>query len=248
MLRSLLAPPLCWSCRGLAASGRPLCRACRGALRFLPRAPVELCGLAVWAPVAYEGPAGELVKGLKFHGAMAIASEMAALIVASAPEGMLSGPPEGLLSGSPERPRAGVPEAPLAAAPRGSPPAAAPPGSPPTPPALVPVPLHPGRRRSRAFNQAEAIAAAIAARTGLPLAAGCLARAGPDRRQVGRGRAARLGGPAGSVHATARTPVQAILVDDVVTTGATLAACAAALRSAGSRHVRAVAFARTAGR
>jgi predicted amidophosphoribosyltransferase len=210
MLRSLLAPPLCWSCRAPAARGAPLCRACRGGLRYLPRAPVDLCGLAVWAPVAYEGPASELVKALKFHGATAIANEMAALIVASAPEGLLASAPGG-------------------------------------PPALVPVPLHPGRRRSRTFNQAEAIATAIAARTGLPLV-DCLARAGPARRQVGSGRAARLEGPGGTIYAIAPAPPNAVLVDDVVTTGATLAACAAALREAGSRTVRAVVFARTAGR
>jgi predicted amidophosphoribosyltransferase len=204
MIRALLAPPLCWSCRAPAARGAQLCRACRRALRFLPRAPVTLCGLAVWAPVAYEGPAGELVKGLKFHAATAVAGEMAALIVAGAPERMLAG-------------------------------------------ALVPVPLHPQRRRSRAFNQAEALAAAVAARTGLPLA-DCLARAGPDRRQVGRGRAARLAGPAGSIHASAPPPREAVLIDDVVTTGGTLAACAKALRAAGAREVRAVAFARTGGR
>jgi predicted amidophosphoribosyltransferase len=43
-------------------------------------------------------------------------------------------------------------------------------------------------------------------------------------------------------------PANALLVDDVVTTGATLVACAAALRAAGAERVRAIAFARTAGR
>jgi len=146
--------------------------------------------------------------------------------VASAPEGLLASTPGGTPAGAPEGLLGSAPDA---------------------GPALVPVPLHPGRRRSRAFNQAEAIAAAIAARTGLPLV-GCLARAGPAGRQVGRGRAARLQGPAGTIQAIAPAPRDAVLVDDVVTTGATLAACAAALREAGSHSVRAVVFGRTAGR
>ena len=88
MLHNLLAPPLCWSCKAPAAKAAPLCRACRRELRFLPRAPATLSGLTVWAPVAYEGPARELVKGLKFHGATAIADELAALIAASYITGM----------------------------------------------------------------------------------------------------------------------------------------------------------------
>jgi ComF family protein len=170
-------------------------------------ANVALAGwaLAVWAPVAYEGPARELVKALKFHGATAVADAMAALIVAGAPE---------VIFGTS---------------------------------ALVPVPLHPGRRRSRGFNQAEVLANAIARRTGLPVAP-CLTRSGSNRTQVGRGRAARLLGPAGEIEVAQTTPAEAVLVDDVVTTGGTLAACAAALRAAGSKRVAAVAFARTAGR
>jgi predicted amidophosphoribosyltransferase len=75
-----------------------------------------------------------------------------------------------------------------------------------------------------------------------------LTRSGSNRTQVGRGRAARLLGPAGEIEVAQTTPAEAVLVDDVVTTGGTLAACAAALRAAGSKRVAAVAFARTAGR
>ena len=203
MILDLLAPPLCWSCGAPAARDGPLCRPCRRALRFLGPAPVVLCGLEVWAPLAYDGPAGDLVRALKFHGASRIARAMAALIVANAPAAMLAGD-------------------------------------------LVPVPLHPARRRARPFNQAALIGSAISGRTGLGLA-DCLRRAGPDRRQVGRGRAARLTGP-GAIKAAGRPPPTALLVDDVVTTGATLAACAGALREAGSERIRAIAFARTAGR
>jgi predicted amidophosphoribosyltransferase len=112
--------------------------------------------------------------------------------------------------------------------------------------ALVPVPLHPARRRSRPFNQAMLIAEAIFCRTHLPII-DCLRRSGPDQRQVGRGREARLGAP-GVVEANGWAPPRVLLVDDVVTTGATLAACAHALRAAGAEHVAAIAFARTAGR
>jgi ComF family protein len=112
---------------------------------------------------------------------------------------------------------------------------------------LVPVPLHPARRRRRGFNQAERLARALALRTGLPVA-DCLVRGGPNRRQVERGRAERLAGPAGSLGVRGRVPGRALLVDDVTTTGATLAACTAALRGAGSEEVRALVFARTLGR
>jgi ComF family protein len=114
---------------------------------------------------------------------------------------------------------------------------------------LVPVPLHPRRLRRRGFNQAERLAAAIAARTGLAVAP-CLERRGPSATQVGRDRAERLLAPAGTVRPApgADVPRRAILVDDVVTTGGTLAACVAALREAGARAVSAVAYARTPGR
>ena len=111
---------------------------------------------------------------------------------------------------------------------------------------LVPVPLHPARLRTRGFNQAERLALVIARRTRLAVR-DCVERSGGKQTQMGRSRSARLIGLDGSlaVRAGAPVPERAVVVDDVITTGVTIAACARALRAAGALEVFALAYART---
>ena len=110
--------------------------------------------------------------------------------------------------------------------------------------ALVPVPAVPARRRSRGLDPAALLAAQLGRRTGTPVAA-CLQRRDGGARQAGASRAQRLRAGRLRVGVRATPPVRAVLVDDVHTTGATLGACARALRAAGCRSVVAVTYART---
>ncbi len=119
------------------------------------------------------------------------------------------------------------------------------------PPArLVPVPLHPARARARGYNQAQRLAVAVGRRTGMQVADCLRRRESPGGRQVGRGRGERLLALEGSIRARpgAAIPERVVLIDDVVTTGGTVAACADALYANGAIDVAAVAYALTPGR
>jgi ComF family protein len=107
--------------------------------------------------------------------------------------------------------------------------------------AVLPVPLHPRRLRSRGYNQAQALARAAARETGWPVWVDTLRRvrdtpilgsAAPERR-----RALVAGAFAVSRPARVRG-LTLLLVDDVMTTGATLSACAHTLLGAGAKEVR----------
>jgi len=123
---------------------------------------------------------------------------------------------------------------------------------------LVPVPLGARRRRARGYNQATAIARALSARWQLPVWEHVLGRSRNTRSQTSLGPQERRSNVSGAFVAAPpprslgkgergrgkRREPSVILVDDVLTTGATLAAAASALEGAGWPTVSAVTFAR----
>jgi ComF family protein len=117
--------------------------------------------------------------------------------------------------------------------------------------ALVPVPLATTRERERGYNQSELIASALARRWLIPVWSGVIERTRKTRTQTELTPGERLGNVAGAfrVRNSARATLRGahvVLVDDVVTTGATLGACASALFEAGSRIISYVTFGRAA--
>jgi predicted amidophosphoribosyltransferase len=229
-LLSLLVPPTCLACRadGAVARGDPLCHGCRLALPWLTSLPrCGRCGLperharadcpARWQ--AFDGAWAPLAYGGPVPALVVALKERGAVRVARTMAAQIA--------------------------------ATAPPGTWPDGAALVPVPADPLRARRRGVDHAARLAAELAPRAGLPVAR-VLAR--PPRvgarRQAGRSRRERLGAEV-AVRVRERAsgrpgavPGHAVLVDDVHTTGATLDACARALKEGGARTVTAVAYAR----
>ena len=114
---------------------------------------------------------------------------------------------------------------------------------------IIPVPLHGWRRWRRGYNQAERIAASLRPSLGVPVASGLLVRRRATAAQSGRTRRARLANVGGAFRASgAIHGLRVLLVDDVVTTGATIRECARTLKTAGARSVHAAAAARTLSR
>jgi competence protein ComFC len=114
---------------------------------------------------------------------------------------------------------------------------------------VVPVPLHRERERERGYNQADLVARPLAKRLGLPYRAVLLVRTRPrpDKHVLSSAeRWESVRGAFATVPGSQVDKLRVLLVDDVMTTGATLDACAKALRGAGAKSVIGLTVARAA--
>jgi len=106
---------------------------------------------------------------------------------------------------------------------------------------IVPIPLHPARLRERGFNQAALVAAAVAATLGIPIEDEAIQRTTATAPQSRLSLAARRANVRGAFGAGPRASNifgrRVLIVDDVVTTGSTLASCADALHACGAEEI-----------
>ena len=115
--------------------------------------------------------------------------------------------------------------------------------------AIVPVPLHPLRLLRRRYNQAAEVARPLARLSGAPYLADALVRRRATDSQAGKSGSGRRRNVAGAFHVPERRRAQVegrriLLVDDVMTTGATAEGCARALKQAGAARVDVAVLAR----
>jgi ComF family protein len=113
---------------------------------------------------------------------------------------------------------------------------------------IIPVPLHRWRLLSRRYNQSAILAQEVSKLTGVDWRPDVLARVKATRQQVGLTEAERQTNVAGALRVPSGRAHQVqgrrvLLIDDVITTGATISACARALRRAGAAHVDVLAVA-----
>lgn len=232
-----LLPPVCAACGVAVAPGKaPICGACEVRLPRIPLPRCPRCGFTRLADLSSPGHCGEC--------------EAWPEQIQRAESAFLHEPPaEALVHGLKYRgwtslaARMGALMAPAARRLECG------------PAVLVPVPLAPARLRERGYNQAGLLAEALARELSWP-SRPALCRGRQLRRQVMSGRADRARNVQGAFRVThsflaevaaarelAGLPI--VLVDDVITTGATAAACATSFEAMGLRCVGVVSFART---
>ncbi|MCA0912651.1 ComF family protein [Marinobacter nauticus] len=115
------------------------------------------------------------------------------------------------------------------------------------PDVLIPAPMHWTRRWQRGFNQAQDIAEAVAKQLNIPVNTGLVRRTRRVHAQRKLNRTSRLANLQGLFEVTGPVPANVAIVDDVVTTGATVRELASVLTRAGARDIQVWALARTPG-
>jgi ComF family protein len=118
--------------------------------------------------------------------------------------------------------------------------------------ALVPVPLHWRRLWARRFNQSALLAKTVSEIAGVPIAGNALKRVKATAQQVGLSQKERASNVQGAFRVPAESKAEVggrrlVLIDDVLTSGATADACARTLLRAGARNVDVIVFARVVG-
>ena len=226
-----LLPPACAVCRTTVPPGPPLCGVCESVLPEVPRPHCVRCG----------APSTSALDG----GRCAICDGWPDPLDAAASACLHAPPADALVAGlkyhgwaalAPRMAEHMVEPARRLARAAG------------VSPVLVAVPLDPRGARRRGFNQAALLADGLAKATGWPRHTGGLVRRSTRRRQAELGRAERMANMLAACYWEAGVPVPSrpvLLVDDVLTTGATAAAGAAAIEGAGGRCLGVVTFARS---
>jgi ComF family protein len=217
-LLAVLVPPLCAACLiPLPRAGDVVCGGCRRALPWLRGPQCIRCALPLTATHACPAARQAFDAAWAAVGYAGVARDLVAALKFRRARPLADVMAAQLAAGAPRSLLAGA--------------------------TIVPVPAHPAHLRSRGYDQAGLLAGGLARRTGAPFARP-LRRRGPLRSQLGASRAERL--ERGRIDVTVRgaVPARVVLVDDVHTTGATLDACARALRRAGGGEVIALTWAR----